>query len=60
MLEVLHVCVGPREDLGYVAVIPLHPIWGAAVLAQHLEDLAIAIRLPLMVAANDEAVTGRA
>ena len=56
MLEVLDVCVGPRENLGRMAVLPAHSIRRSAILAEDVNDLAVAVRLSEVVAANDEPI----
>jgi hypothetical protein len=54
--EVLDECVRAGEDLGLVTVLPTHKVGGLPALAEHLQDLAVSLRLTLMVTANHEAV----
>ena len=47
----------PGEDLGLVAVFPAHQIGRRTILAEHLENLGIALWLSLAMASNDQAIT---
>src|SRR5688572_4614607 len=59
MLEVLDVDVRARIDAALVAVLPAHDVRGAAVLAQHLDDLAVLRRVTDEVALHEQPVAGR-
>jgi hypothetical protein len=59
VLEVLDVCVGARIEAADVPVaLPPHDERRAAVIAEYLEDLAVAAELPDLVAADDEPIAG--
>jgi hypothetical protein len=48
--------VRPGEDLGFVSVVPSHEVGRRSVLAEHPEDLGVALRLPLMMSPDDQAI----
>jgi hypothetical protein len=53
---VLNEDVRSWEDLGFMAIFPAHEVGRCSVLAKYLEDLGVALRLPLMMPANDQAI----
>jgi hypothetical protein len=55
--EVLNVDVPARKDLRLMAVLPAHKVGRPPVLAEHLEDLGVALWLSLMVTPNNEAIS---
>ena len=45
-----------REDLGLTTVFPAHEIGRRPILTEHLQDLAIALRLSLVMPSNHQAI----
>lgn len=58
VLEMLDEDVRSRKDLGFAAVLPSDEIGRRPVLAEHLDHLGIALRLPLAMPADDQAIAG--
>jgi hypothetical protein len=56
--EMLNEDVRARKDLGFVTVLPAHEVWRRSILAQHLQDLAVTLLLPLVVPPHDQAIPG--
>ena len=55
--EVLNEDVRTRKDLGLVPVIPAYEVGGRSMVAEHLHDLAVTLRLPLVVSPDHQAIT---
>jgi hypothetical protein len=57
VLEVFDEDVRARKDLGLVPVLPAYEVRRRSVLAEYLQDLAVALPFALVVSPDDQTIT---